>query len=167
MRSLAALLLLTAATPEEQVLAVADALAAAEAATTRKSLLDATDRLEKLGARGELPGDRRAAAGRRASVPWRGRASGPAFRHGELPGGGEMATEQIFLAGESAVVAVVPGGNRALSVRITGPDGSAVCEQRVAPPRAACRWVPVFTRRFRITVANPAGDPARYYLVSN
>jgi hypothetical protein len=158
-------------TPVEQV---ADALAAGEAAQGRgrhDAMLAAADRLERLGARGEVAADWRAralAAGAKSrGSPWRGRATGPAYRRGELPGGGRLATEQVFMAGETALVAVVPVGAQPLHVSITGPDGAAVCEQRVTPPRAACRWLPVFTKRFRISIANPGPTPARYYLVSN
>ncbi|MDB5696142.1 MAG: hypothetical protein JWN21_1685 [Sphingomonas bacterium] len=172
MKTLLALLAL-AATSTAPVDQVADALAAGEAALMtgrHEALLAAADRLDRLGARGDGTAAgwraRALAAGVRPRTPWRGRATGPAYRHGELPGGAEMVTEQVFLAGESAHVAVVPAGHP-LRVRITGPDGAAVCEQQVTPPRVACRWLPVFTRRFKISIGNPGVTPARYYLVSN
>ena len=174
MTGLLLLLALTAAEPLSPVEQTAAALAAGEAALEtgrHEALLAAADRLDRLGARGEMAAAwrlRALAAGARAgSAPWRGRATGPAYRRGELPSGGRLATEQVFMAGEAALVAVVPVGAQPLHVSITGPDGAAICEQRVTPPRAACRWLPVFTKRFRISIANPGPTPARYYLVSN
>ena len=168
------LLALGLAEPATAVEQIAEALAAGEAAQAKgkhAALLAAADRLDRLGARGEAAAQWRAqamAAGARPrGSPWRGRATGPAYRRGELPSGGRLATEQVFMAGETALVAVVPVGAQPLHVSITGPDGAAVCEQRVTPPRAACRWLPVFTKRFRISIANPGAAPARYYLVSN
>jgi hypothetical protein len=168
-----ALMMMAAATPTGPVEQVADALAAGEAALAtgqNDALLAAAEQLDRLGARGDGLAaawrTRALAGGARPRPRWRGRATGPAYRHGELPGGGEMVTEQVFLAGESAHVAIVPASH-GLQVRITGPDGAAVCAQQVAPPRAACRWLPVFTRRFRISVVNRSLTPARYYIVSN
>ena len=43
---------------------------------------------------------------------------GPAFSEGILPAGGALSTEQVFLAGQKAVVALVPQPARQLGLRI-------------------------------------------------
>jgi hypothetical protein len=98
--------------------------------------------------------------------PWRGRALGPAYRQGRLEPGAALATEQVFLAGQKAMVALVPEPGRNLSIRIAGPDKD-ICDRVAAPPRASCAWLPLFTTRVKISIANRGQVAASYYLVSN
>lgn len=173
---LLAALLLAPDPPAEPVQRVADVLARgaeAEAAGDAVALADAALALEALGARpaeGEedFAGRWRTLA-ERAGVrvtPYRGRALGPAYRRGTLGAGASLATEQIFLAGSKAMVAVAPQAGRTLTIRIAEP-GRPICERDVAAPRGECSWLPVFTRRVEIRLANPSDKPARYFLVSN
>ena len=176
---LAAALLLAAAAPpaDDPVGAVSLALArglAAETSGDAHAMLDAARRLDAVGAR---PGERevdlaarwRSLAERkgvRDAAPYRGRALGPAYRRGRLAAGAALATEQVFLAGQKAIVALVPERGRTLSMRVAEP-GKPICERAAAPPRARCAWLPLFTSRVEIEIANPGTAPASYYLVSN
>ena len=83
----------------------------------------------------------------------RDRALGPGYRLLVLDAGAVAAFEQTFLAGQLARVAVVPAPASIVELSVT-EDGSAspVCASR--PARARCDWVPSYTQRFRIEVAN-------------
>lgn len=158
---------------------VADALAAGEAAESDRSgaaLFAAARRLDRLAAHPLAGQDDLAARWRRhgdmlgardGTSPMRGRALGPAYRGGLLAAGARLDIDQIFLGGETAMVVVVPQKGLALQIRIADPDRAQICDQAVQSPKTACRWLPVFTTRFRISVTNPTTTPARYYLVSN
>ena len=174
-----ALLLAQMVAPHEPVDAVSEVLvkgAAAEATGDGKKLLAAAEALDALGARPAVAGPGlsehwRGLARRRGvtarTPPLRGRALGPAYRTGVLAPGTEVSTEQVFLAGHKAVVVLVPQAAGALDLRIVGDDRTDVCARTAQPPRATCSWLPVFTTRVDIRVANRSANPARYYLVSN
>ena len=96
-------------------------------------------------------------------VPTRGRLRGPAFRSGTIAPGASMTIEQAFLAGQKAEVALeAKGAEIGLSV---AADDEMLCDR--SGPRAACRWVPVFTRRHAIRLVNRGDRPARYHLAMN
>lgn len=175
---MAALAAIAAAPAQEPVDGVSLAIArgmAAEEAGDGKAMLDAARSLEGLGAR---PADRaadlaahwrrqaRARGVRDKLPPVRGRALGPAYSQGILQPGAKLSTEQVFLAGQKAEVALVPQPGSGLTIRIAARDRQ-ICERVVQPPRATCAWLPVFTHRVEIAVVNPGDRPARYYLVSN
>lgn len=167
-----------AAPPADPVDDVSRALAAgmaAEAAGDGRALLAAARRLDAAGAHavegeGDLAARWRQLARSRGVVakdpPYRGRALGPAYRHGRLHPGGALATDQVFLAGQKAVVALVPEPGRKLSIRVAAPD-KPICDLAVQPPRATCAWIPLFTTRVTISIANRGAAPASYFLVSN
>jgi hypothetical protein len=148
---------------------------AAERANNGRAMLAAARGLEALGAR---PAGReddvaahwraraRALGIRDREPPVRGRALGPAYRRGVLAPGATLSTQQVFLAGQKAEVALVPEPGRTLAFRIAGRD-EQICERTATAPRAACSWLPVFTNRVEIRISNPSARPARYYLVSN
>ncbi|MDB5720340.1 MAG: hypothetical protein JWP15_958 [Alphaproteobacteria bacterium] len=174
--ALPALAAIAAAAPADPVDTVALVLAsgmAAEAAGNGRAMLDAAGRLDASGARAE-EGDlamhwrdlARSRGIRDRVPPLRGRALGPAYRRGTLDAGAELATEQVFLAGQKAVVALVPQPGRNLSILVASPD-KPICARDAQPPRATCSWLPLFTSRVRISVSNRGANPATYYLVSN
>ena len=156
---------------------VADAIAAGEAALADgkpAGLAAAARRLDRLSAQ-PIEGQAdlaerwrvRGGAKDRGGPPMRGRALGPAYRGGQLTAGARIDIEQIFLGGEAAVIVVVPQAGRSLQMRVADVDQSAVCGQTVLSPKTTCRWLPIFTGRFRISVINSGATTARYYLVSN
>lgn len=170
--ALAAQAVAAEATP---VARVADTLAAGETAAAANAphpLMAAAETLRALGAR---PADDDAAArwrrqaiaaGATVTPPMRGRLLGPAYRSGRIAPGASISTEQIFLAGQRAEVAIVPHGAGTLTMRI-GEGDTAICERRVAAPRGGCSWIPTFTRRIEIRLTNASTQPLRYWLVSN
>lgn len=156
---------------------VADALAAGEQAADEgraEPLMAAAERLRRLGARPAGEDDDAAARWRRQAIaagaaspaPLRGRLLGPAYRSGSIAPGQSISTEQIFLAGQRAEVAIVSQGAGTLTMRI-GEGDTPICERRVAAPRGGCSWIPTFTRRVEIRLSNPSAQPLRYWLVSN
>lgn len=167
--------LASAETPTDSVsLAIARG-AAAEAAGDGRGMLAAARSLEALGAApraGETDlaarwREQAAARGvRDKAPPVRGRALGPAYSRGTLAPGATLSTEQVFLAGQKAEIALVPQPGRSLTIRVAGKD-KPICERISAKVRVKCDWIPTFTRRVQIRIANEGAAPARYYLVSN
>ena len=163
---------------DDPVQRVAQALADGAAAETKRNprkLAAAAQALDLLGARPTEGSENAAqqfrtraeAAGFKTTPPFRGRALGPAYSQGTLAPGASLATSQIFLAGQKAVVALVPDRGGKLAIRVGEAGGTAICERSIAPPRGGCSWMPVFTRRVEIRVSNPDRRPVRYWLVSN
>lgn len=171
--------LLGARLPEDPVEAVSRALALGAAAERRgdgKAMLKAARELEALGARPQSEADNlsgrwrelAAAAGvEDKAPPFRGRALGPAYRAGVLQARASLSTEQVFLAGQPAVIALVPEPTRQLGMTIVAADKTSICSRTATPRRARCSWFPVFTSRVQIRIVNDSATPARYYLVSN
>ena len=176
--SLLGLLAVAASPAAAPVESVSQAIAggmAAEAAGKPKKMLEAARLLDAAGARAG-PGEADLAAHWRAlakargvtdkNAPFRGRALGPAYRRGRLDPGAALATDQVFLAGQKAMVSLVPEPGRTLSIRVAAPD-KGICELAARPPRAICTWLPLFTARVTIEIANKGPASANYYLVSN
>ena len=174
--TIAVLVVAGAVQADEPVDVAAAALAqglAAEEAGDAQAMLVAARQVEALGLQGAgNPAPRWRALARGSGVgdklpPYRGRALGPAFSEGVLPPGAALSTQQVFLAGQKAIVALIPQPSRQLSLTIVGNDHRNICERPMATPRASCSWIPLFTSRVQISVVNRSGVPARYYLVSN
>lgn len=166
----AALLLLVAAAPMDDGFDRAvDALTAgshAAARGDRTRLQAAAAALRSSGAR-PVAGDDVASLWLRGThgrepLPERDRALGPGYRALRLDGGDSATFEQTFLAGQRARIAVIPmqGSTFALSVS----DGSArACDGSPSHPR--CDWVPSYTARFTIRIANPDVRRGQYFVV--
>jgi hypothetical protein len=163
-----------AAAPPDRAVLTADLLAQADVAaaspkTARKELARTLAQLDRLGVRGD-PADEgdggaaladwRSRAGR-TDPPMRGRVLGPAFRRGWLEAGATMKVDQLFLAGQNASVAVSGTPGQAVKLAVEGPDAPADCTGR----DRTCRWTPIFTQRYTITVRNNGQAATRYYLV--
>jgi hypothetical protein len=95
--------------------------------------------------------------------PMRGRTLGPGYRSGQLSAGSSESMEQVFLSGKRASVAVSAPGMAKLTLEVQGRRDEAVCGKHGNPSH--CQWVPVFTDRYRIRIANPGKTAVRYYLV--
>ena len=122
-------------------------------------------RLSALGARpaedgGEdpVPGWKERAGGE--TIPFRGRALGPAYRRGTLEADTELELTQTFLSGRKAVIAVSSPGGTAPALRVVSASGKTVCDSA-----ASCRWTPVFTERYAIILQNTSRKARAYYLV--
>lgn len=156
-----------AAGSEAEQLAVALVQAdEAFAAGDRTRLASALQRFDTLGGRpveqgGEDLRQWRAAAP--GTVPMRGRTLGPGYRSGRLPAGQSEQIEQVFLSGQRASVAVSAPGGAQLSLQVQDRRDAAVCGKQGNPSH--CQWVPTFTDRYRIRIANPGRSEVRYYLV--
>ena len=129
-------------------------------------LTDALRRIDSLGgtpldeASPELRQWRQAA---NQSPPMRGRPLGPGYRSGQVSPGSSEQIEQVFLSGKRASVALsIPGRGR-LTLQVQNGRDEAVCGTEGNPSH--CQWVPVFTGRYRIRIANPGRAPVRYFLV--
>lgn len=160
----------TAAAEEPAAMAetVAALLAGAEAdvgAGRTSALARRLARLEALGARpADEAGEDPVAGWRTAigseTVPFRGRALGPAYRRGTLAADSELELTQTFLSGRKAVIAVSSPAGIAPALRVVSASGTTVCESA-----ARCRWTPVFTERYAITLRNTSRQARAYYLV--
>ena len=95
--------------------------------------------------------------------PRRGRLSGPAFSSGWIEGGKTVVTEQTFLAGQSASIALSVSQGPPVRIRVSERGAKPLCESRTR--QASCRWTPIFTRRYRIEVENQSKERSHYHLV--
>ncbi|MGX7896521.1 hypothetical protein [Tsuneonella sp. HG222] len=146
-------------------------LAAGEAAPDAAARAPVLARLDAAGVR-PLPdaGDdplgqwRREAAAAGTGEVYRGRALGPAYRRARLAPGETVRLEQIFLAGERAEIAAAANGGTALTLSVRDRKDAAVCSAPFAPA-ARCRWLPMFTERYAIELANNGKAAASVYLV--
>jgi hypothetical protein len=97
------------------------------------------------------------------AASYRDRALGPAYRIVNLPGGGKAAFEQVFLAGQRARVSVVAVHNSAFQLSVDDDDHRRVCSNVTSGN--PCEWVPSWTTRFSVSLANPRPTAGVYYLV--
>jgi len=102
-----------------------------------------------------------------SQAPYRGRVLGPAYRRASLAPGELSTSEQSFLSGQRAEIAIVPAAGADLALAVTDAAGKDVCRRPVGAPRTVCRWHPVFTARYRIAVANTGTRAGGFYLVTN
>lgn len=148
---------------------------AAEGAGNHAALLDTAQILTALGAK---PADGQADLATQwtqeasehgitgSGLGFRGRALGPAYRHGSLGARGSMTVRQLFLAGQRAQISVAPARGAAnLSMRVQGADGNTLCAKPIGGSQADCIWLPLFTDRYDIVIENGGAAPAAFYLV--
>lgn len=93
----------------------------------------------------------------------RNRVLGPGYRTLEIEGGREARFEQTFLAGQLARVAVVALRGADFSMRVSSDENPKLCA--VGPASGRCEWVPTYTTRFTIAIANPGRATGRYLVV--
>lgn len=92
----------------------------------------------------------------------RGRALGPGYRRGSLPGGESMTIRQVFLGGQPARVALArtaKGEHGGLSVAVRDTQGRLLCGGG-----ADCVWQPAYSGRFDIEIANEGKAPSDFYI---
>lgn len=163
----------TAADASNAALRLAKAMSAAadaEAHGNKKALANAVRTIDASGSHpldasehDPLPIWRSAAAGV-GSPPYRGRPLGPGYRSGTIDQGGHDSFSQLFLSGNSATIALsAPTGDR-LALRVLDPQAKPICEDGTGRG-GLCKWVPLFTQRYTIEVANIGKGDARYFLV--
>lgn len=151
---------------------VAEALvmaARAESAKDAAALRQAAARLARLGAEAQTPEDGQAMARWLEALPedpaaMRGRALGPAYRSGRLGPSASQQLNQTFLGGRSAqvVLKVARGPTPRLEVRDQAER--QVCRP-VATDPVKCRWVPLYTQRHVIEIANTGPEASEFYIV--
>lgn len=107
-----------------------------------------------------------AAAGGHATLPFRGRALGPAYRSGWLEPGANKALDQLFLAGETARISLTNADRLPMALTIIDPNSKVICQEN-GPPPGRCQWVALFTQRYRIELSNRGQTRLRYFLVTN
>lgn len=90
-----------------------------------------------------------------------GRIGGDAYLQGWIEAGAELKLEQQFLAGQPAAVTLRTAAPAPLGVTVAEPGEQPVC--RGAP--RGCRWRPLFTQRYAITLRNAGGVRVRYLLM--
>lgn len=99
----------------------------------------------------------------RDSPPLRGSALGPAFRRGLLKPGGQMQIAQTFLAGQRAHLAIEIRDGGPFRVDVMDSEEKSVCSR--TGKRARCTWLPLFTERHSIRLANRSERDLTYFLV--
>ena len=160
--------------PTGDVEAVAAILADAASLVTadpldRRRLTRLLAVLDGLGAHSVSPVDDPVIEWRLATadpVPYRGRLLGPGYRKSRIEAGQSEALEQIFVAGQTADVAVSAPGGTPIAMKIEESNGATVCVRDPAP-RSRCSWMPLASARYRVSVSNPSGRAADYFLVTN
>lgn len=150
---------------------VAAALAQGDAAYAAKDMAALKLALGQLDALGAAPMDQTQddlLAQWRVAVPeldppMRGRALGPAYRKGQVIGQGKDTIDQLFLSGKKASVALEGSGGTRPELAVFDAQNRPVCGPKDRDRR--CQWIPVYTQRYRIEIANPGEAALRYYLV--
>ncbi|MGB6228514.1 MAG: hypothetical protein WBF53_00120 [Litorimonas sp.] len=109
--------------------------------------------------------------GSRESIPFRGRVKGPAYRRQTLAPGERDVIEDIFYAAEPAEMTLKSSQGAALRWEIAedGPEADApVCavEPVGAEPRN-CRFLPLWTAKYRIVISNVSDQDSTYLFVTN
>ena len=117
--------------------------------------------LQKLDRLGAHPVDGVDGVERSKGVPYRGRVLGPGYQRGWLDAGAETKLEQQFMAGQRATIAVAGAPTAPLTLTVVEPGERPVCQDAAR----ACRWLPLYTQRYAITVRNAGAARVRYYLV--
>lgn len=157
------------AAPASDAERLAAALVDADLAFARNDKEQLGDALRRIDALGGEPFDEaspelaqwRSAASQ--APPMRGRPLGPGYRSGQVSAGGSEQIEQVFLSGKKASVALSFPGRGELTLQVQDGRDTAVCGKEGNPSH--CQWVPVFTDRYRIRIANPGRTAVRYFLV--
>lgn len=126
------------------------------------------ERIDQLGARPATEAEEAILAGwqQRAAPgtpPMRGRLHGPGFQTGWIAAGSAIEVEQTFLSGQRAAIAVEATRGSTLGLAVADGSDETICN-RASRRRSACEWVPVFTRRHIIRIANPGTARAYYHL---
>ncbi|NCP19152.1 MAG: hypothetical protein GW855_08345 [Erythrobacter sp.] len=156
--------------PADEASRTVDALAAASQARAAGDGERLRNALLTLAALGAEPGDAPSETllnQWRASTPGdlpplRGRTLGPAFRTGELSAGKEVRLQQVFLAGQSAVVALRTHSGGEVTMKVVDGEARTMCDS--SGDRMHCRWTPPFTQRHEIRIANPMRGKVRYFI---
>jgi len=99
--------------------------------------------------------------------PWRGRTLGASYRRGRVGAHRSYITHQSFNAGQEASVSLVAMDGGPLSLTVHDEDGNEACSTDASGREGGCRWVPVWSGSFEISVINYGDDEATYYLVTN
>lgn len=160
-----------AATADDETGELALALARADAADAdgdQAALAQAVERIDQLGGKPMAESADDPVPGWRSQIadglpPMRGRALGPAYRRGALGPNRMIRTEQVFLAGEKARIALESPAGQGMVLRVLDDKDEPVCDAAVSSRR--CHWIPIFTQRYRIEVTNRDDSEQRYYLV--
>ena len=151
---------------------IADALVradVAEAQQDRGALAQAAMVLDRLGARPETADDAaRLEVWRAASLPddtppIRGRALGPAFRAAVLDPGSAAELNQTFLGGRAAQIVVRVARGPVPRLVVHDQANREVC--KLSDGAGSCRWVPLYTQRHRIQIANTGRGVSKFYIV--
>lgn len=96
--------------------------------------------------------------------PFRGRLLGPAYLSGEISAGKPYSLEQLFVAGQTANVAVsAPVKANTVKLTIQKRSGETICDVSAAKIQQ-CNWVPLFTERFTIGIENQEQTSTKFFL---
>lgn len=95
---------------------------------------------------------------------YRGRLLGPAYVRGTLAPGETWSSAQTFKSGEPSTLAVSHKGSGPISLSVSDQSARTVCtaDERASP---ACRFTPLYTQRYSITLVNEGPENAVYYLI--
>jgi hypothetical protein len=103
--------------------------------------------------------------GRTAHPLYRGRILGPVYQRQNLAANSTLVTDQLFIAGQAANIAVAPIAYAKLSLVVRDATGAKICEKAHLQPSSGCSWIPVFSQRYQIEVNNPGRAASSYFLV--
>lgn len=147
---------------------------AADPAATPATRLEALRGLDRMAVR-TLPDSEdnpveqwraEAISGGATFLPERGRVLGPAYRSGWIEPGQRKTLEQLFMAGKTAHIVLSSPARTPMALTISDPGGKTICQES-GPPPGECKWLALFTQRYRIELSNPSAARQRYFLVTN
>lgn len=105
----------------------------------------------------------------RETIPYRGRIKGPAYRRQTLSPETDDVIEDVFYAAETAQMTLQVMGSSSLRWEVSedGADDGPVCTGSVGTDGATCRFMPLWTSKYRIRITNSSDQSATYLFVTN
>jgi hypothetical protein len=97
----------------------------------------------------------------------RGAVRGAKIHRDAVPAGGTDRYDIAFRGGEQAAVWVSGDGDTDLDLQISDENGNYICSDTDDTDTMLCRWTPVWTGSFRISIKNNGRVLNRYKLAVN
>ena len=149
----------------------------AEADGDAKAMLNAANRLTRLGAKpaaeqndlAKLWQSKAISLGAHQPIKpvFRGRTLGPSYRQVSLSAEQSFMTEQSFNAGQKASISLIAPSSSKLTLAVTDSNGDEHCKRTLEQNTMSCSWFPTWTDRLHILISNQSKQSSQFVLLTN